>query len=341
MLTPELPLELLNEPFAYKREDTGYRAEILISRPTFLFIIEQEEVCVYIGGKRVASEVTFVREEKIPFKCTSNVSILTVFDTYGLDIALLFLNYVCEKKMKFGYEEWLEVYLEGCYTALLTGIVSRTFDGSYLERIADMKLTIEQELKKRPSSAQLDPVALPFTHALPLEVVAMITNSYRISKVVTELVRTLRGSIVPSIEEVQGWSSMSSTFYALCNYRSVIVREKYVCDMIDVGFHLTHLCGRVATEEVSYPCLSLSPRATSLYNYYHYYVGRGCNGKKSISLLLDWLDTRANALETSELCAWIVQLCCDSRTIIKTDIRREELPHYLRSLVQSCRRIKF
>lgn len=102
---PSLPLELLNEPFA--DNDNGLRVEIIVSRPLFWFEISMPLTRVRIGRR----EVICVSTSRYPAKHTSNVSLQTVYDTYGLVITLLFMKHL--RSLSEVDEKSIYAYIEG------------------------------------------------------------------------------------------------------------------------------------------------------------------------------------------------------------------------------------
>ena len=111
-----LPAELLNEPYSY--DDNGDRPEKKIFRSDFIFItypcgaascsIGQDEVDTpgpeYVIGSR-------------PKKRSSYFSIVNIYDTYGLDITLSYLDWLQSDRNKPG-TVWLATYLRGSLAVL-------------------------------------------------------------------------------------------------------------------------------------------------------------------------------------------------------------------------------
>jgi hypothetical protein len=329
----QLPPELLNEPFAY--DDNKYRVEIIVSRPRFVFKIEEQKVVVLIGGKYIAScPSAFEIGGCQPSKCSSNVSVLTVCDTYGIRIALEFLKHLLS--ISSSHPEWVNTYLIGCMATLSLPLY---VSGSALSKCS----LICYELEKRDERASQELVASSsVSQAFPPELVALITNSLRISKEVSALVIMRRSSTIPTLEEVRDWSMMPGTYLKSDTYLVVRQYERSAMRMYSItkrddGYYSldTRIDGRI---------LSMfryeTEVATSLYNYYSYWISRGCNPKKSILLMLERL--KKQSLTTEEVCAWIVQLSCDSLSSTKIEYATEdELRAHLLVLIDKCSSIDF
>ena len=118
--TNELLRELSNESFSFVFHDNGYRPEITVARPAFYSEINDYYVQALVQDGEMWFHVSSLDDnqldddEELPEKCTSEVSILNVYDTYGLDISLVFLRYLRLHKIWRRHWQWLHVYLEAC-----------------------------------------------------------------------------------------------------------------------------------------------------------------------------------------------------------------------------------
>ena len=185
-----LPVELLNEPFRYGYQDNEYRPEITVSRSPFLFKIDEWSVTVRVAGKEcsVASYLEADEGEELPTKHKTNVSVLNVYDMYGLTITLEFLRHV--SRNRHDHIEWIEIYLIGCMFALRLEPQCKQY---IIQRIRSMVEDITVELMRREKcKAKLDCELVP--QSLPIEIVALITGSVRISKEAALIVHARRAS---------------------------------------------------------------------------------------------------------------------------------------------------
>ena len=119
-------------------------------------------------------------DDMFPNKCESNVSILTVYDTWGLEIAQLFLIYLVHKQTY--NEQWLSIYLNGCMIAL--GLENEGHYRSILHRIMFQSPLISLELIRLENN-KTKMLGELVDQSLPLELVAKITGSRRLAKTVT------------------------------------------------------------------------------------------------------------------------------------------------------------
>lgn len=128
-----LPEELLSEPYKltipYSSLHSCDLAEIIVPRPRFLFEITTEYVSVTVGSHivRLLYHPDPIDPSSLPSKRTSNISLLTVYDTYGIVRAREFLHYLYYG-MKDGRGVWLDTYLSGCAYALELYKISPTYD---------------------------------------------------------------------------------------------------------------------------------------------------------------------------------------------------------------------
>ncbi|CAH6419532.1 Hypothetical protein POVR2_LOCUS36 [uncultured virus] len=186
-----LPAGLENEPYSY--EDSGARLEIVVKRPKFHFEVTYEEISVSVDGVIIATDKYGCPnyDEELPQKCTSNVSLLTIYDTCGLEAVHLFVGEVLLRCRP----TWAYVYLRGSYAALgLTHteeIDTRTRWKGWEGGISYLYSLISAELTRR----ELGSVRLPYAivpREVPEEVLALITNSQRLSKSISDYVEHAR-----------------------------------------------------------------------------------------------------------------------------------------------------
>ena len=183
-----IPIELLNEPYSY--EDSGYRVEILVKRPAFHFEIGDRNVSVSVGGVPVdipwwmTADVPNLNDEEPLSKSTSNVSLLTIYDTYGLEMVQLFVSQV----LLTCRPSWSYVYLRGCCAALDIPYVESTGPWlGYEHRVPYLYTLCAAELTRRELASLRLSYSISPIEVVP-ELVALITGSRRISKEVASYV---------------------------------------------------------------------------------------------------------------------------------------------------------
>lgn len=320
LLQSSLPLELQNEPFSYF--DNQYRVEIVVSRPLFSFTITTENARVVVGGMHVTSRLCASSSLTLPTKCSSNVSVLTVFDTYGLEITEAYLEYLSSLDSR--YSDWVEVYLVGSIWTMVEEQCRPSLIAGTIKQMCD---TIVQELRGiEAQKSKLSYSLVPWS-LLP-EIVALITQSLRISKEVSRYVIERRGSYVPSLEEVRGRSNAPRTYYESDVYRTYDVSNPMACELVrrverySLTWRMTH-----TVIPFSYGIMI----AESTLNYDIYYTARGCDGRKCVSLLLSCLDIEK--MEIEEVCSWTVQLSSDMRCRAFENITEDQLRARLGTLI--------
>lgn len=198
---PALPEELKNEPFTF--EDSGYRPEVTSRRDIFEFdagTATRRPSCK-VGHKRIHGEFNHARD-KIPEKSTTNISVATVYDTYGLAIAYSYL------KRLYGlsrYSEWILVYLRGSVLALgmeeeLPRLRTRPSDHIlYLCVFLCVELgKLDAAQPKMIGSLEEVPEG-----TLPADVLSLIIGSQRVSKEIASDVQRERCARVLNSDELR------------------------------------------------------------------------------------------------------------------------------------------
>ena len=181
-----IPVELLNEPCSY--DDSGYRVEILVKRPVFHFEIGDENISVSVGGVSVdispylSKDVPDLQNDEEPLsKSTSNVSLLTIYDTYGLETVHLFVSQV----LLTCRPSWSYVYLMGCCAALDVPYSQPPNDWrSYEHRVTQLYSLCAAELTRRELASLRLSYSISPIEVIP-EIVALITGNRKISSKVT------------------------------------------------------------------------------------------------------------------------------------------------------------
>lgn len=177
----DLPEELCSEPFGER--DNG-RAEIIVSRPEFLFELHPEHILVSIHDRFAQ----FISHCSRPWlhrlqRRKTNMSVLSVYDTYGFLIACAYLERLASLSAR-GYHTEIEAYL----TASLRAMDVDPPHHGHLTVLINM---IATELLRREEMMPVvtNPDKLVQVN-MPPELVARITCSMRLSKAVTQLTST-------------------------------------------------------------------------------------------------------------------------------------------------------
>ncbi|CAH6419565.1 Hypothetical protein POVR2_LOCUS70 [uncultured virus] len=287
-----LPDELLNEPFPDYR-DNGLRVEIVIPRPRFEYTISASRVEVKMRGEILHSKQHYTWS--VPSKSSSRISILNVYDTYGLEIAVLFLQHVLGMKAK--YDCFIDVYLDGCLSAL--GIsVPKSYIPPDIEKLVTAHLN---KIDKRQPRGISDATVC----TLPIELVPLVTQSLRISKAVSSLILAHRETLVPIMSHVIGWCASDRTLYykEFVDWRS---QHFSISRMHDGQFLLQPSTGGHLRRS--------NPRVMGVgtKSYRAYYRSRGCNPDRAMLHLLAKLQQDVATMSLIEVGAWLCQLSSDS-----------------------------
>ena len=185
-----LPEELLNEPWTF--DDTGLRLELKSRRPKFLFKIDEEGVasCIvgtsYIGDQDLGGLPDNFDGARM--KRTSNISVLSVYSNYGLDITYEYLWYLYHNKHPRLAVAWLTTYLASSLDEILGPERALSFrhklsDTSPYHAIylcSEIMRLLEQRDNREPKLVS-DLTDVP-EGTLPADLLARVIGSARISK---------------------------------------------------------------------------------------------------------------------------------------------------------------
>lgn len=182
---PEVPLPegLENEPYAY--EDTEFRAELSHTRERFEFRIDEGGSAFCRVGKEELQGPRIERGRRpLPKKRTSNVSVVSVYDVYGLQATYAYLKYLYEVKYDPHFPSWLTTYLRGSLMVLRPGpFLYSEYEGSALLLSSLVLMEIAALDSREPK--MLGELRQMRQGELPSEIVSKIVGSRRVSHAVT------------------------------------------------------------------------------------------------------------------------------------------------------------
>lgn len=301
MTSSLLPLELLNEPIA--AVDNHYRPERKISRHRFAFCAPHNaKYSCRVCNSSFESLLSDSTEESLQ-KWTSEYSILNVYDTYGMDITLLFIQHV--RTLSLQHSQKVAYYLRGSLHALqkVTGCglsVGLVLQSDLCDSILEQLTLLD---RAQPKAIE------PITSApdLPIEVLVLMINSVRVSKQLAREVQRHHAHQIPSLALFEGWKG-GARFSVIGKMRTRIsyCKEGWVLSYQDSGIHQLY-----PTTGSGESPQSLSGCRTLAYPIAHYEVeliSRHCNPKLGIPILLRRL-REPRSIEW--VCALIVQLSSD------------------------------
>ena len=136
------------------------------------------------------------------------MSVLTVYDTYGLAIALLFLDHLRFLCTNSVFKKEARAYLTGCLVAVGQDHHSRQARTEKPEAMFQMIAERLGKMEEEQPQTIMSNGEWTSSFVFPLEIVVMITDSLRLSKQVSQIVRRIRESIIPSVKEASGWSGV-------------------------------------------------------------------------------------------------------------------------------------
>jgi hypothetical protein len=200
----DLHYDIVNEPYTYL--DTGLRPEIKNKRPFFSFKIYGNGVAVcYVNNKTIKSQIS---DCTIPAKFCTNISVVNIYDTYGLNMTYAYL-YNISNNNKY---DWMRVYLAGSLMVIrpdLMGLVNKSVFGLCVLLMTEF-IAIEDKQPKLKNPLN------KVTCILPPEILAKILKSQRINKEIGKNIIYDNRDVYREVskEELMYYSRQSYTIFA-------------------------------------------------------------------------------------------------------------------------------
>ncbi|CAH6420300.1 Hypothetical protein POVR2_LOCUS119 [uncultured virus] len=313
-----LPQELQNYPFTLK--DTGDRIEMRVSRPKFMFSISDRLCTCVIGTEIIGTAHDHTLQWPKGSKRQSDASVLTIYDTYGLEVACTYLRYLYNTKYLFDAPAWLLVYLLGSLEAITPSDVgydtSSTSKYHILYLCCQIMRALENLDKNEPKMLeQLEEVP---EDTLPADLLARIIGSQRVSKSVAEEVLHQKCSSVPTnqeLKEANGWTSLNGLILRSADMKEYVIgTERYLGrEKLIEQRKIVRSGGKfIYTYAYSDSFLNLPDQQVvgfQLYDYERAYQARGCPEGSILSMLRG---IRRNVKPIEEdveaICCWILAL---------------------------------
>ncbi|CAH6420510.1 Hypothetical protein POVR2_LOCUS179 [uncultured virus] len=307
----ELPEELLNEPYSY--EDNGLRPDVVKERPRFLFRIQANGDCYFNLGTVTYQPSRSEHRNQVPEKSSTTVSVVTVYDTYGLDVVYAYLKYLYTDLYTSDSDTWLTTYLRGSLAVLRPDALSRKV---YSDDILSLASLIFLDLAYLDST-QPKVHGSPTTVApqLPPELLSMLLASDRIAKSVTSSRMELRCDKIPTTRELM--AANTSIVSPICllptgEYIKIINTEEFG----HLYYILTYredswVFEAVSVEREELDLTDAEIVGHPIQDYDKVFFSRGCSTlDSSIPMLEDVLIRmrRATVRSLPEVCSWYMSL---------------------------------
>ncbi|CAH6420487.1 Hypothetical protein POVR2_LOCUS173 [uncultured virus] len=209
--------DLINEP--YRKKDTGVRHDCFpdSETPYFTFSCKSGKPTCTIGRVTVTSNKTF--KMKRNWKLESNLTVLDVYNTYGLDMACSYLHHICKLKLSAKYPDMLRIYLIGNLSLVQLELAARIYEPKMLSSpvqdilISSYALLSELAMREGKQPRMLGEL-VPHETNLPVELLAKIFQSKRINKQIAEQVTMQRQSRSLRVGEVAARAIYPSVKYS-------------------------------------------------------------------------------------------------------------------------------
>lgn len=323
-----LPSEL-SMPFSL---DSDHVPEIIVPRQVFQFYISSNRSYCLVGYTLYSAEQA--KKGRNSEEGKSFFSVVSVHDTYGLKIAGSYLEHL--KRMSKTLSE-IELYLECSLTVLGLTIVSpRLGTGDRVSTLcARLLLELKRIEEQQPKMVgQLERVNVE----LPLEILAKIIRSNRVSKVIRAQHTSTSNSILLSpsyyqmmkYEHIYCWTSVDA-------YDNYILVTPHALDCQALALDRQRM---IATWCRKWPGdMSWTVVQHSLICYESYLESRGQDTRAFILAKLLDLEKRLFPITSdniSEVCTWIVQLTYDCGQKMKErsdSLNIEEMERELKRLI--------
>jgi hypothetical protein len=173
-------------------------------------------------------------------KCTNYFSIVNIYDTYGLEITRLFLHHLLANKRQ-KEANWLACYLLG--SLIVLNREAQDMDRSEYD-VENLSSILWSELVALDSQQPVASEPLLLAPPLPIELIAKIVNSARISKSLSSIVLSIRAETEPNEEEL-----VDSTYPS-----TMCVRGRYLCTWIEQGSHMRDHSWSIVTPLSEHEC---------------------------------------------------------------------------------------
>ncbi|CAH6420451.1 Hypothetical protein POVR2_LOCUS162 [uncultured virus] len=266
-------------------------------------------------------------DDKKLVKNKTNVSVLSVYDIYGLEIALAYLDCVSTRATSYAERSWVEMYLDACeYEMMSCGyeIAIDVYSGSSIQRLRNrLEHTLKHIDASQPrASESLVNLGL----VIPIEVLARILKRTDISPSITKCLYSVGHVQYPTVSELDGIDNKSSLAYHV----------GYVEDLFG-GLSKYEICymAPLSSYEVAWAKYCLLKKRDRDYefvlkNKWSKGAGNGLRVEYSLEtydtfynnreytnkMLRDMRDRLTTCqLDEAEICSWVVQLSCDTMTV--------------------------
>lgn len=332
-----VPAELENEPFSYN--DTKLRPDVRSSviRPVFLFLIRsQRQISCIVNGRSVHVQQNSMsrgmrpsrtradmfgssyRTVLVPDKAASGVSVVSVYDLYGLDVALSFVNNLCTRWKENPESEWLFSYLVGSLCVLDLKYENLNIE----DTVQAANLLLSELIGLEGRQPKMLGSLVSEGTSLPPEVLARITGNPFISASITRELRATRCQ-VPTLEQVA--TIYKSRFTGTAIDGPYLGSYLMLTDIPGQDNVQVNRIARTGTNQLEFSSVQVSmekrvlelvePAAFSLKDYARWFKMKGCDAQdSSLRMLLEVKRAHATVNETNldTACAWFIQLNYDT-----------------------------
>jgi hypothetical protein len=247
LVLQKIPQELENEP--YSNTDSDYRPEIRYRTNLFKYEIEEYTSKCYIDSVTVYKKIK--PSAIVPEKNISYLSLLDIYNNYGLNITYSFMYYLYYNPLSIKNPVYLVCYLEGSMVALnldrrclkrCFGIINSDKEvniGDQIlyasEKILSKLIEMDAKYPKLIDNQQ----STIINQQIPMEILSYIIRSIRVCKSMSAMVLYDRYKINPTIDElefVQWYYNKSDCVHY--TYNEVTKENIYICNTLRDGGYM-------------------------------------------------------------------------------------------------------
>jgi hypothetical protein len=336
-----LPDELKNEP--YTISDNEYRPDIRVKKTYYKFIVQilrnnNSKIYANVEKGIYYRNSIGIPEKHIPEKLKTNISVIDVYENYGLDVTYSYLRYIClDNPISRKNPSWLSFYLETSMIILQNDFKPSIWPlkDAVTQNLYMCSLLLSHFLIIENKKVKILGPFIETQYTIPLEIVSKITDSKRLSKKFSETVQynkcvdnpmTTEELILADLDEKENYFVISNNNRYYCQYTIKNLDNINEYDYFEYSFDIGTVNNpyRFTLRKINRPYYKHYIKKSdiiqhSLIIYKKAYAKRGCKQndiKKAIlSILYELTKIKITDDNFKDVCGWILQLSVDTGNI--------------------------
>ena len=322
--------DLVNEP--YSTVDTGARPDVYSTRPFFHFYISDGSVSAAVGQQ------SFCHAGSALGKFFCDITVVDVYDTYGLEMAYSYCHHLYHSELSIEHPEWLATYLTSSLAILQPQFAREIYDKMSsrhmrtLSLLACSSLLAELVLLESTQPKLLHDI-VQHTTLLPIDILAKICNSKRISKDIAAAVTKQRACLPMRLGE-NHYRARESPVYKITTPTGLDFLQRTITEeSIDRHWLLNFNTNSIYIGSQSHS-VSSSNKKTDIFTSYRDRA-RVC-GFSELAMLQAMQRTKVTKDNLVQVCTWILFLASDLKWPSQ-QIEHSSLQDVLERLVEEAK----